>query len=232
MIQFINSSLDVRTDKMVKEFLKKRKTSLSSEIDISALCVVIRTGKLLKRGVPGELKSVGHQHNTIGDQIDRIREIRNSFMHTAEANLCESDYDDYIDDFNDIGKRFEVINGEKNGTYTKEIQKLHDTLFDTSKVEKIFIRYKVYVETILKVEMPAWAMESLAPKKEITHRKEMSASEDCPCYRCRYGHGIFCRCNNCRHSPTSVCQCYECCHPDSASCECKDCRPPKVCIIL
>ena len=232
MIRFINSSPNVRTDHIVTEFLKKRKTSSSSEIDISALCVVVKAGKLLKCWVPGELKSPGHKQNTIGDQIDRIREIRNSFMHSAEANLDESDYDDYIHDINEIGTHFEVINGEQTGTYTKEIEELHDTLFDTSKVEKIVVRYKLYVETILRVEMPAWAMESLAPKKEITHRREKSTPEDCLCYHCRYDHGILCRCYHCRHTQLGDCKCYDCCHPNSKMCKCEDCRPNGECIIL
>jgi hypothetical protein len=146
---FINSSPDLPNHKIVKEFLiRRRNTSLSSEIDFSALCVVIKTGRLLKRGVPGELKSVGHQNNTTGDQIDRIREIRNTLMHTAEANLDESDYDDHINDLKDIAKRFEVINGEKNGTYTMQIEEIHDTRYDTSKVERIVTSHKLYVEMV------------------------------------------------------------------------------------
>ena len=145
LIDFISSSPDIPNDEIVKEYIIRRATSLSFELDISELCVVIQTGKLLK---PGELKSVGHQSSTTGDQIDRIREIRNTFMHTAEPNLEESDYDDRIKDFKDIGKRFEVINGEQNGTYTKEIEEIHDTLFDTSKVERIVTRHKLYVEMV------------------------------------------------------------------------------------
>ena len=146
LIDFINSSPDLANDKIVKEFLERRKTSSSSEIeDISALCAVITTGKLLK---PVELKSVGHQNNTTGDQIDRILKIRNIFMDTAEANLDESDYDGYINDFKEIGQHFEVTNGEKNGTYTMQIEEIHDTPFDPSEVEHIVTRHKRYVEMV------------------------------------------------------------------------------------
>jgi len=148
LIDFINSSPDLRNDKIVKEFLKRRTRSLSSEIDISPLCVVIKTGKLLKPEVPGELKSVGHQNNTTEDQIDRILEIRNSLMNTAGANLYESVYDDHINEFKDIGKRFEVINGEKNGTYTMQIEEIHDTHLDTRKMKRIVTRHKLYVEMV------------------------------------------------------------------------------------
>jgi len=153
LIEFINSSPDLSNDKIVKEFLKRQTTSLSSEIDISPLCVVIKTGNLLKPGVLGELKSIGRQNNTTGDQIDRILEILNTFKDTAEANLDESDYDDHINDFKDIGKQFERINGEKNGIYTKQIEEIHNTFFDASKVERIVIRYKQYVEIVRKIEM-------------------------------------------------------------------------------
>ena len=145
LIDFINSSADVLNDKIVTEFLRRRITSLSSEIEISELFVVIKTGKLLK---PGELKSVGHQNNTTGDQIDRIREIRNTFMHITEPNLDESDYDNHISEFKDIGQRLEVINGEENGTYTMEIEEIHDKPFDTWDVKCIDTRHKLYVEMV------------------------------------------------------------------------------------
>ena len=147
LIDFIYSSPDVPIDEIMKEFLKWGTTSLplSSKFGISQLCVLIKTGKLLK---PGELKSVGHQNNTTGDQIDRIREIQNTFMHTAEPNLDESDYDDHINDFKDIGQRLEVINGEENGTYTKEIEEIHDTPFNAWKVELIVRRHKLCAEMV------------------------------------------------------------------------------------
>ena len=145
LIDFINPWRYFRNNEMMLGFLLNRALSLSPEIGISELCVVIKSEKLLK---PGELKSVGHQNNTTGDQIDRIREIRNTLMHTAEANLDESDYDDHITEFKDIGKRFEVINGEKNGTYTMQIEEIHNTRFDTSKVERIVTRHKLYVEMV------------------------------------------------------------------------------------
>ena len=198
LIKFINSSPDVRKAKIVQAFLNRRKTSSSSEIDISALNAVIKTGKLLKFGVPGELKSVGHQHNTTGDQIDRIREIRNSFMHTAEANLDESDYDEHINELKDIGKRFEVINGEKNGTYTKQIEEIHDKLFDTKEVEHIVVRYKLYVEMVQRLEMPA-------PVEERAHGSETPEQQHCGCWKCHHLHARNCQCDYC--SPKTNNQC-------------------------
>ena len=209
LIEFINTYAFLFNNKMVMEFLKKRKTR-NAEIDISALCVVIKNGTLLKLR---ELKSVGYQNNTIGDLIDRIRNIRNSFMHIGEANLDQSDYDDYINEFNDIGQRFEVINGKQINTYKNEIEVIHDNLFDTSKVERIVISYVTYVKTIVEIEMLPLVIE-------------------CPCYRCRYAHGIYCRCYHCRHTLTGECQCYNCCHPHSKDCKCEYCRTKRTCIIL
>ena len=191
--QFINSSPDVFKDKMVTEFLKNRKTSSSSEIDISALCVVIKAGKLL---TCVELKSVEHQNNTVGDLIDRIRQIRNTFMHTGEAHLDESDYDDYINDFKDI----ERINGEANGTCTNKIEEIHDTHFDTSKVERIVVRYKTYVEIVQRIEMSAPVEERPAPVQE------RPAPPNCRCYHCRHSHRTDCACYFCCHSRFKNCQ--------------------------
>ena len=226
LIKFINSSPALPKVKIVKAFLKRRKTSLSSEIDISALCVVINTGNLLKRGVPGELKSVGHQFNTTGDQIDRIREIRNTFMHTAEANLDENDYDDHINEFKDIGERFELINGEKKGTYTMQIEEINDTLFDTKEVEHIVVRYKLYVGMIQRIEMPAPVEERAhrseipeqqpyvemaqrikvpAPVEERAHRSEIPEQQHCGCWVCRLRHASNCQCDYC--SPKTNNQC-------------------------
>jgi hypothetical protein len=128
--QFINSSYELRTHKIVKQALHM---SSSADLDISALYVVIQIGKLLR---PGEEKFFGHQNNTHGDQVDRIRQIRNSFMRIAEATLNANQYDDYIKaDFKNIGMQFERINGERNGTYTKQIEEIHDTHGGIRRVE-------------------------------------------------------------------------------------------------
>ena len=200
LIKFINSSPVVCNEKIVQAFLNRPKTSSSSAIDISALCAVIRTGKLLnlKSGVIGEGKSLGHKQNTTGDQIDRIREIRNTFMHTAEANLDESDYDEHINELKDIGKCFEVINGEEDGTYTMQIEKIQDKLFDTKEVEHIVVHYKLYVEMVQRLEMPA-------PVEERAHRSEIPEQQHCGCFVCRPRHAHNCQCDYC--SPRTDNQC-------------------------
>ena len=181
LIDFIYSSPDVLNNKIVTEFHRNRQTSLSSEISISTLCVVIKTGKLLKLL---EQKSVGHHNNTVGDLIDRIRLLRNIFLRTGEAHLDESDYDDYINDLKDIGRHFERINGETGGTYTTEIDEIHDTLFETSNVERIVVRYKAYVKIVQKIEMPAPVEERPDPPYcQCTCRHTLT--DDCQCCHCR-----------------------------------------------
>ena len=138
LIDFINSSTDLLNDKRVRKFLRRRTTSLSSEICISELRAVIKTGKLLR---PWEKSYLGHQDNTTGDQIGRICKIRNAIIHTGEPNLDERDYSDHINEAKDIGKRFEVINGEQNGTYTMQIE-------DIWEMESIVTRLKLYVEMV------------------------------------------------------------------------------------
>lgn len=87
-------------------------------------------------------------------------------MHTGEANLAKSDYDDYINDFKDIGQRFQVINGETNVNYMIQIEKIHNTHCNTNKVVDIVIQYEIYVKMVLKIEMSASVMENPAPVKE------------------------------------------------------------------
>lgn len=237
--QFINSTPEVRKDKMVSEFLKNQK----SEIDITSLCVVINTGKLLTRAE----KYVGHHNNTIGDLIDRIRNIRNIFVHCGEAHLDESEYNFYINKFKDIGKHFERINGATKGTYTQEIEEIHDKLFDTSKVERIVVRYKEYVDRIWTIEIPALIIERSAPVEERPAPEEerpepveeIPAPEEvrpslpnCRCYHCRHGHSTDCACYYCSHYRFVNCQCYHCCHHLPFGCQCKYCREKRDCIIM
>ena len=227
--QFINSTPDVLKAKMVTEFLKNRKTSSSSEIDIAALCVVIFNGKLLARA---EWKSVGHQNNTIGDLIERIQQLRNTFVHIGEANLDESEYDDYINNFKDIGQHFEVINGKRNGTYTNEIEEIHDTLFDTSKVERIVVSYEKYVNWLWTIEIPGLLKERSAPVEERPAPAKERKSKDCRCYHCRHGHPTDCKCYHCRHYRIVICQCYHCCHHFLNGCPCVNCLTKSICFIM
>ena len=228
--QFIHSSPGVRKDKMVTEYLNNRKTTSSSEIDITSLCAVIKQGNLLARV---ELKSVGHQNNTIGDLIDRIRNIRNIIVHSGETHLDESEYNCYINKFKDIGKHFERINRETNGTYTKEIEEVHDKLFDTSEVERIVVRYEVYVERIWTIEIPVLLKERSAPVEERpAPEEEGTPPPNCRCYHCRHGHSTDCACYYCRHYKFIICQCYHCCHHFPNGCQCADCRFKRGCSIM
>ena len=223
--QFIKSSYALSTHNAVKRFLP---ISSSSNLDISPLWVIIQTGKLLKHG---EEKTVGHYYKTTGDQVDRIHLIRNTFMHTPAANLAESEYEDYINDFKDIGKQFEGINCEKNGTYTKQIEEINDTSFDTSKVDRTVDRYEKYVQTVWQTEILTFVNEKPAPVKEKPEEKP--APPNCRCYRCRYGHTADCACKYCSHRrDDNNCQCYHCCHHYPNGCQCDDCQYKRSCIIL
>ena len=220
--QFIQLSYALRTNTIVKQALPM---SSSADLDISALLVVIQSGKLLW---PGEEKSVGHHDNTTGDQVDRIRLIRNTFMHTAEANLDESDYDDYINDFKDIGKQFERINGEKKGTYTNQIEEIHTTFYDANEVERIVVRYNQYVEIVQRIEMSA----PVGQRPALV--QERPALSNCRCYHCRHSHPADCACHFCRHNrDNNRCQCYHCCHDYPNGCQCDDCQYKRLfCTVL
>jgi len=115
--QFINSSYDLRTDTIVKQALPM---SSSVDLDVSALWVVIQTGGLFR---PGEVCQALKQHY-LGSS--RPHSPNTEFIYAyCRRNLDESDYDDYINDLKDIGKHFERINGETNGTYTNQIEDMH-----------------------------------------------------------------------------------------------------------
>lgn len=75
--EFINASTTLSNDPMIKPYLHKMKNA--SDLDLSALRSIITYGNLLHSG---EMKSIGHAGNTIGDYVDRILEIRNDFMYT------------------------------------------------------------------------------------------------------------------------------------------------------
>lgn len=147
--QFINANIVLSTDPMIKSCLNKMKTS--SDLDISALRSIIIFGNLLHSG---EMKTACHAGKTIGDYVDRIREIRNTFMHTASANLEELDYNDYLAEFCIIAARFEVENTEPIGWYAIQIEKIDKYPLDSEAVERTIARYNAYLQVIIKIEMP------------------------------------------------------------------------------
>lgn len=149
MKQFINANKVLSTDPIIKPSLKKMKTS--SDLDVTALRSIIVKGNLL---VTSEESTTFHARKTIGDFIERIREIRNNFMHTASANLSEQEYNDYLGEFRDIATRFETENKVSAGYYVKEIEKINEEPLDREAVEKTVMRYNMYLQIIIKTELP------------------------------------------------------------------------------
>lgn len=169
MKQFINARTVLSTDPIIKASLQKMKTS--SDLDITALRSIIVYGNLLGTG---ETQTKFHAGKTIGDFIDRIREIRNNFMHTASANLIEQEYNDYLGEFRDIATRFEKENKVSAGCYVQEIEKIDKEPLDSEAVEKTVMRYNMYLQIIIKTELPEiptliGSMSNYHPRSHTPH---------------------------------------------------------------
>ncbi|VDI26994.1 Hypothetical predicted protein [Mytilus galloprovincialis] len=144
--QFIRAK-QMSNDPRIRRFFNTMKTS--TDLDVTALQSIIRVGKLL---LPGEEKTALHVGKTIGDYVDRIREIRNTFMHTESANLGEQDYSNYFAEFCTIAVRFERENNVPAGWYVDKLEKNNKTPLDNEAVDRIIEHFNEYVENFIKNE--------------------------------------------------------------------------------
>ncbi|CAG2234131.1 unnamed protein product [Mytilus edulis] len=135
-------------DPIIKHSLNTMKTS--TDLDVTALRSIIIFGELL---LPLEKKMAFHAGKTIGDCVDRIREIRNTFMHTVSANLEEQDYSDYFAEFCTIAVRFERENNVPAGWYVDKLEITNKTSLDNEAVERIIVRYYGYFENVIQNEL-------------------------------------------------------------------------------
>lgn len=146
--QFINSNRALSTDPTIRQYLQKMKTSL--DLNITALRSIIICGNLLHSG---EMRTTFHEGKTIGDYIDRIREMYNNIIHTASANLDEQDYNDYLAEFRHIASRFESENKVSPGCYIKGIDKINENILDSEPVKKTVKRYNMYIQIIIQTDL-------------------------------------------------------------------------------
>lgn len=166
--QFITSKKRLSSDPMIKEVLNKY--TKPSDFDITVLRLVIFVGNLLDSH---EFKQKGNlPRQTLGDFVQRICVIRNSFMHTTRAALGETDYDDYLAEFREIAKPFEIQNNVATGYYVKKINDIDDKPLD---VEKTIVQFNVYVRVAIKHEL-----SMIPPESEHTAHAEREQDSPTP----------------------------------------------------
>lgn len=148
LLQYIKAHRRLPYDSMIKVALSTMTTS--SQYDVSALRSIIVVGGLLDSH---ENKTTHHARHTLGDCVDRIREIRNTFMHTVSATLSQNDYNDYLTEFRDIAQQFETENNMKKREYVKMIEDIDLEPFEDTAVEGTIGYYNSYLDFVKLHEM-------------------------------------------------------------------------------
>lgn len=123
-----------------------RKMSKSSDLDITALNVIVNRGEILKST---EKASTGLVKNTVGDLIVRLRHLRNDIVHSGEASLELDEYNCHLDELRYIAKYFERVNGVAQDTYKNEIDYIDRKIWADKEVQDEIQLFKTYLENIL-----------------------------------------------------------------------------------
>lgn len=155
--QFITSHKYLSKDTMISKVLANNLTSLD-DFDITVLRSIIVVGNLLDSHE--RMSKTNTNPQTIGDFVERIREIRNNFMHTTSAVLDELEYDRFLAIIRDIAERFEIENNVAKGYYVKKINDIDDSIFDTKAVEETILKFNVQIELVIKNELSTVFPES------------------------------------------------------------------------
>ncbi|XP_063431289.1 uncharacterized protein LOC134713952 [Mytilus trossulus] len=115
---------DFTSDQQAK--LEKLKKSESYDsLDISMIYRLLKQFSLIQSptnhwgGVPGE------KDTTVADDVERIRYFRNKLAHMCSTNIGKVEFDDYFNQFIDIGRRMDRIQARRFG------QNFQDTTFES-----------------------------------------------------------------------------------------------------
>ncbi|XP_061195215.1 uncharacterized protein LOC133203452 [Saccostrea echinata] len=142
-------NLKLNTDQ--EDLLKRAKKSGYKEFDISLTYKMIRnicsTIPKPTKGKWGEEPAAGEV--TVGDDIERIRLIRNSLTaHVSSASTPQTEFDDTWSTMSDICQRLEAFTGKKYLNYLNSIYKL--TLKDEDAISDIIAKVNKEQHEMLK----------------------------------------------------------------------------------
>ncbi|CAC5406360.1 unnamed protein product [Mytilus coruscus] len=74
----------------------------------------------------------------IGDDIERIRRIRNSFVHRVNANISEALFDNFFVTFIEVGKRIDAyLNKPPNNGYAHDVEQCKTCVLDPEVQKKL-----------------------------------------------------------------------------------------------
>ncbi|CAG2236465.1 ERBB4 [Mytilus edulis] len=106
----------------------------------------------------------------IGEDIERIRRERNSFVHRVNANISEALFDNFFVTFIEVGERIDVyLNKPPNNRYTQTIEQYRTCVLDLE-TEKKLLEARADIEQLEDLE------ESYTKLKIIVH--EVDDSEE------------------------------------------------------
>lgn len=76
---------------------------------------------------------------TVGDDIERIRRIRNGIIHRGNANVTDGELNDYFYKLKEIAARLEMYLGKQNGEFVSKLDHLKSCCMD-SEIANMYIR--------------------------------------------------------------------------------------------
>jgi hypothetical protein len=141
-----NKEKRLRLNSSQETVLKRASASDYSELDISILYSLIRN---ICTSIPPPTNGWGEDPDvhdvTIGDDIERIRTMRNElYGHASVAQMSDADFQTHFNNITDIGKRmdkyFSSIN--KTTSYEKKLKVIETKVLDDGTVQQYIKKIK------------------------------------------------------------------------------------------
>lgn len=112
--------------------ISKVRTNQYSEFDVPLMYKIIRHLNVVPNPTQGWDSNTPPLANelTLGDDIERIRRIRNAIVHRGNTNVEDSELANYFSIFKDIASRFETYLSIKDEEFISNIQNLENCCID------------------------------------------------------------------------------------------------------
>lgn len=133
----INSYL---SRKLVSEewlLIRSVKTHMYNDFDIPLMYKIIRALNIVPSPTKGWGALPTETEVTLGDDIERIRRIRNMFVHRENTTISDNELVIYFSTFKDIASRFEMYLNKTNREFVSKIENIEKCVTYSTEMKEL-----------------------------------------------------------------------------------------------
>lgn len=116
-----------------KKILQTLENSRYSKMDGVLIYKVIRYFNLVEEPTNGWNKLPAANHIKQGDDVERMRQFRNKYVHLPIWNISDEQFEHFFNESIEIASRLDAVNGHSNNGFKNIVTRRKTSVFDENK---------------------------------------------------------------------------------------------------